>query len=413
MKLKYQIKFALDNMLLQGKQLVISLLTACVVLLLIASIFLMNEMHSKLRSELEITLKQGCKNTGYITRNDDGDEDITQKISDLDCIDAVGYWQLMSSDEKHLKALCSIQKGNVQQDANCSDTYLEEIVMAASAWNLFNLSLSAGETPDKVINNQEYTLLYLGSEYKDYYDVGTILTDKTNKNAEKYIVAGILEQGNTIATEYLNMIDKFTISSAYPLDYAVISVYPDFSSTSTCFSVKEGYRFSEAEAAILQWAKEKNISLTVSNVDASLTTVEQSLKPINRYMEQIIVVVVLSICIVLTCFQSMNILMRQSEYGILYANGVTTRDVVFMILFENSLKLFVSFIFMFPLALYLSKTSFQASYGDSYVIRTILLTSVCPKLLLLVIGIIVVSSIIPIHFIIKQETVTLIGGNRT
>lgn len=256
-------------------------------------------------------------------------------------------------------------------------------------------------------------MLYLGSEYKDYYDVGTILTDKTNKNAEKYIVAGILEQGNTIATEYLNMIDKFTISSAYPLDYAVISVYPDFSSTSTCFSVKEGYRFSEAEAAILQWAKEKNISLTVSNVDASLTTVEQSLKPINRYMEQIIVVVVLSICIVLTCFQSMNILMRQSEYGILYANGVTTRDVVFMILFENSLKLFVSFIFMFPLALYLSKTSFQASYGDSYVIRTILLTSVCPKLLLLVIGIIVVSSIIPIHFIIKQETVTLIGGNRT
>ena len=413
MKLKYQIKFALDSMLLQGKQLIISILIGCVVLLLIASIFLMKEMNSKLRPELEDTLKMGCINTGYVTRNDEIDENLTTEILNWDCIDTAGNWQVMSSEKDYLKELRSIQKKNVQLEANCSDNYLETIVMGASAWNLFDLSLSAGEAPDKIENNQNYTLLYLGSEYKKYYEVGTILINEQEKNAEKYIVAGILEQDSKIATDYMNMINKFTISSAYPLDYAVIEVFPNFDFSFTYFSVKDGYTFEDAEDAILQWAKQKNISVTISNIDALLYSVEQSLEPINRYMQQIIIVVVLSICIVFTCFQSMNILMRQSEYGILYANGVTTQDVVFMILFENSLKLLVSSIIMLPLALYISQKTFLASYGDSYIIKTILLTSVCPKLLILVLGIVAVSSIIPIYFIKKQETVALIGGNRT
>lgn len=413
MKLKYQIKFALDSMLLQGKQLIISILIGCVVLLLIASIFLMKEMNSKLRPKLEDTLKMGCINIGYVTRNDDMDEDITSEILELNCIDAAGSWQVISSEEEHLKDFRSIQKGNVQLEANCNNNYLEIIVMGTSAWNLFDLSLSAGQSPDQVINNQEYTLLYLGSEYGKYYDVGTILKNEQDKNLDKYIVAGIFEPGNKIATADMNLINKFTISSTYPLDYAVIEVSQHWDNPFTYFSVKEGYTFEDAEDAIIQWAKEESISVTISNIDALLTSVEQSLKPINRYMEQIIIVVVLSICIILTCFQSMNILMRQSEYGILYANGVTTRDVVFMILFENSLKFLVSSIIMFPIALHISKTRFLASYGDSYIIRRILLTSVCPKLLFLVLGMIMVSSIIPIYFIKKQDTVALIGGNRT
>lgn len=413
MKLKYQIKFALDAMLLHGKQFIISVLIGCVVLLLVITIFLMKEMNSKLRPGLEDTLKMGCTGTGYVTRNDDTDENITSDILALDCIDAAGSWQIITSEEEQLKELISIQKGNVQVEANCSDDCLEAIIIGTSTWKLLDLSLSAGEAPDKTDNNQEYTLLYLGSEYEKYYETGTILTNEQDENAEKYIVAGIFKQGSTIPTADINLINKFTISSAYPLDYAVIEVSPHFDNPFTYFSVKEGYTFEDAEAAILHWAKEKNISVTISNIDALLTSVEQSLEPINRYMEQIIIVVVLSVCIVFTCFQSMNILMRQSEYGILYANGVTTRDVVFMILFENALKLLISSVIMLPIALYISRTRFLAVYGDIYVIKTILLTSVCPKLFILVLGIVAVSSIIPIYFIKKQETVVLIGGNQT
>ena len=411
MKLKYQIKFALDIMLIYGKQLIGSIILGGFVFLLIAVLILMNEMNSNLRSELEIALRNDCKNTGYIIRNNIAVENLTSQVLSLDCIDAAGVWQLYSASDDCLETLKTIQGNHVQEEANVSEDYLELIGLDLSAWNMFDFKLCSGQTPDYAINNQEYKLLYLGYEYEKYVDVGTIFMSENDPN--KYIVAGILGKGNKIAESDMHLLNKFSITSAYPLDYAVVMLYQTPISDYTFFTVADGYSFAEAENNLIQLAKQNSTSVTIYSIDALLSAVERSLEPVNRYMIQIIIVVGMTVCIVFTCFQTMDVLMRQSEYGIMYANGATTRDLIGILLLENSIKMFLSFIITLPLLLLISKTCFQANYGDYYIIKAIILKSVSWKLGITGILIIMISSIIPISIIKKSAPVTLIGGNNT
>lgn len=408
MKLKYQIKFAIDSMLLQGKRLIGSIALGGFVLLLIAILLFVNEMCSSLRLGLKKTFKNTCMNTGRVLIDDTGDG-LTSKLMDLACVEAAGEWSIYCVEEKCLEELTAIQGNNVQEKASLSENVLETIVMDSTAWDMFNLTLYAGDVPDNVVNNQGYILLYLGYEYAGYVDVGTIM--KSEIPSEKYMVAGILERGNTIANPDMGA-GTINISSVYPLDYAVLEVYHVPYDLNPYFTVADGYDYDEAEKEIMQMGEAYNMSFTIYNMDAVLASAEQSLQPVKEYMYQMILVVGLTVCIVFSCFQSMSILVRKSEYGIMYANGFTTRDLIFIILLENMIKMLISFIIMMPILLIITG-GFRVSYGDAYVIQKIVLENISWKLAGISVLLAIISSLVPISIIKKYKPVALIGGNET
>ena len=67
-------------------------------------------------------------------------------------------------------------------------------------------------------------------------------------------------------------------------------------------------------------ATRENISIAVKNLAAVMSSVESSTKDIRRYLLELFFIVAISACVSLTCYQSMHILTRKYEYGILYAN---------------------------------------------------------------------------------------------
>ncbi len=71
------------------------------------------------------------------------------------------------------------------------------------------------------------------------------------------------------------------------------------------------------------------MDVTVANIGSVLTDVERTLEPINKYLVQILIIVGFTACIVLTCFQVINMLLRKSELGILYASGIGLKDMNF------------------------------------------------------------------------------------
>ena len=409
MKIKYKIKFAIDGMLLHGRKLVGNIALCVLTILLIAVFFLMNEMNANLRKDLEETLKNDCDKAGYVIKNDIyGVESVTAlDLMELECIDAAGEWHVLGCTLESLSSLREIQQNHVQEEMNYEMGYLETIDLDATAWGMFRFSLCEGMEPGEVAYEQDMNVLYLGYQYKDKIPVGTVFSDETGD----YVVAGILDRGCTIPDESLHLLSKFSVSSAYSLDYAVINVlFQDSDVGITYFSVEDGYTFEDAADALQQLAKEKNISLTVSSIDAKLTTVEQSLKPINQYMVQILFVIGITLCIVFTCFQTVAIILRKSEYGILYANGATTRDLVDIIIIENVIKFLISIIIIIPLLLLIAKHFFVISYADSHVIQSIILKSISWRVLIIGFLVVIVSAIIPVHTIKKYAPVELIGA---
>jgi ABC-type antimicrobial peptide transport system permease subunit len=152
------------------------------------------------------------------------------------------------------------------------------------------------------------------------------------------------------------------------------------------------------------------MSVTVKNIGALLRAAEESMKPVNKYLIQILLVVGMTTCMVITCFQTMTIIMQKSDYGIMYANGFSNTDLIVIVFMENVIKMVLALLILFPIMLLLSRSVFTSSYQDRYTIYTILFNNIGWKLILIGMGMTILSSIIPVATIKKYTPVELIGG---
>lgn len=413
LKFRMRLKLATDSMVMRIHNLIGNVLLCMVSLLLVALMLLMNELNSNQRVRLEQCFREGCGKIGYAICNtiteDLYSRDFLRFLQTMECIDAVGTWGIYGNTNDFMHVLQQVQKKNVIYEGNATDESIECLLVTDTAWDMFNIELAEGAPPEK-FDLDVYAPVYLGHEFQDVIEVGTILgNDGSNTN----IVAGILKEGTLMPAEGLDSMNKFTISSAYPMDYAVLEVVTIPLNSVMYFSPKEGYSFAEAQEMIQQKAEERGWSVTVGSVDAGLLSIERAMEPVNRYMMQMILVVGLTACIVFTCYQTMSIIVRKSEYGILYANGATTRDLIAVILIENAVKILISMIILFPLFILLAQNIFSMFYGDQYMIQWIIWEKVSWKLLLVGGMMTIFSSILPVYILKQYTPVTLIGGNRT
>lgn len=255
---------------------------------------------------------------------------------------------------------------------------------------------------------EEYTPVYLGYEYRSIVEPGTILG--TNSSGT-YIVAGILEPGMLMPKD-LNSLDVTDAAFFYSTDYGVLLVEEGVSTVETIF-IEKGYSFPEVQDAIQAAEKAEGISVRIVSLEALLDSYDLMLKPVNRYMQQMVLVVGLTVCILFTCYQTVSIIARKSDYGILYANGATTRDLVSIILIENLIKLLIALIIMIPVFLLLVQKVYALWAADQAMIQWIFWQKIVWKVLAAGLGMALLSSVFPIYTLTHYTPVTLIGGNQS
>ena len=384
MKGKSLIKLATDRIVLHNiSELAGSVLLCCVMFILLAILLFVYEINHSLRSRLDDSLRNGCNRFGYFSRENESDiyrsgmPNQEEFLMSLDCVEAAGTWGYSICTLEELAFLKDIQQdhvimGNITGDQFSGNQFtdgqdLEEILMSASGWDMFRLELYEGAEPEQY-DIDRYNLLYLGYEFRDAVEVGTVIQTSSGT----MIVAGILKKGVTIPIDDPNMLSQFSISSAYPTDYSVIEVMPFPIGSPAYFSVKDGYSFEEAQEIIQQTVKDRGWVATVGSVDGVLDAAAASWKPVQRYLIQMIVVIGLTVCIIFSCYQTILILVRRSEYGILYANGATTKDLIMLLLIENAVKILVAFLLFLPIFLIVINHLFLFYNADQYVLQWII-----------------------------------------
>lgn len=409
-------KLATDSMVLHLRELLGSILLFMFALLVVALMLLMNELNTNLRRKLEQTFQGGCSRVGYIILQNasfdstvpDSEEVISEFLLSQDCVRAAGVWNMGISTADCMQFLREVQQDHVVSEMVMVWDGVEVFHMMDSAWEMMNLELYEGNLPDQY-NLEEYNPIYLGYEYRNLVNVGDVLGTTGNGT---YIVAGILQKGSLVPAK-LEDLQEFTISSAYSMDYGVLQIESVDRGAYYYFSLKDEYEFIEAQRMIQQAAEERGWIVSIGSLDARLSLIDEYLKPVNRYVWQMLLVVGLTACLVAACYQTMSIITRKSEYGILYANGASTRDLIAMILIENLVKMLISLILLMPLFVLLAQKVFTLFYGDRYMIQWMIWSQVSWKVLLIGIGMMLLSSILPVYTLTRYSPVELIGGNIT
>ncbi len=411
MKVKYLSKLAFDSIILHGKKFLGSIFLYMLTVLIISFLIIISKMNMNHKADLEKSLAGGCKNTGYIVKYSISDDNLTTKIMELNSIKTAGTWQSMgvSGTNHTLSLLREIQGKHIENIKYYEDGMLEVMWMPKTSWGLFNLSLSEGYEPE-YYKDDDMEILYLGSAYSGKVKTGTII----ETTYDKFIIGGILDDKSYMAQSHLNILNKYSISANYSLEFGIIEVSPVIPKLDVVFfSVEDGYTYDEAAREIEEYAKANDISVTVSSIDALIKSIEYSLSPIKKYTVEILILVGITLCIVMTCNQTSEIVTRRSEYGIYIANGFTYADISKIIVIENILKSVIAIIFSIPLIILFINKFFGRGYNDKIVLYSILAKDVFIKIIIIACVIVIFSSIVPLFTFNKYKPVELIGGNDT
>lgn len=415
MKWWVRLKFCLNGIEVRFREFWMCVGLLSVVLLVTALLFLMNELNRNLQDGLNRSFQESFSRVGYFSLDDisitpEEEREFAEMVAATNSIKSVGSWGYYVCTIQELQFLTDIQgKHRFQAEWGEEEDYLEGINIYEGTWDLLQLELAEGAPPQNY-NLDEYVPIYLGYQYRGTVEVGTVIKSE-NVNAKDYIIAGIFKKGLQFPTDTLYLMDKFTVFSSCPMDYAVVEVVKNLPSSPIFFDLKEQAVFEDARTELQKLAKEKEWEITVSSLDAQMDLIDESLKPVQKYMLEIMVIVGLTVCIVVTCYQTVSIINRKSEYGILYANGATSRDLFSIIVLENLIKLLVAFIIMLPLLLLAARQVFGYNEANYIVVRQMLWAKVAWKAGIVGGIIMLVSSILPLYTMKSYTPVTLIGGN--
>lgn len=434
MKLNYIFRMSFDNALQHKGRIFLSVVLYTIAMVLIGIIVLLGSMQSRIKSNLDKALKNGLDNWGYLSLslyNEDYEDSsycIGDIMSELNCVDSwstdwglagwdiSGEWSLKYNDKEYISNNLNILK-DIQQMNGYDKDYisgrntLEKIYLTNNTWDMLDIKLYSGKKPDECDYDKDCDWLYLGYEYRDAVEPGTIIT----KGEETYVVAGILKKNSIMPVdEYIleEELSSETMDSTYLLNYSVLDVSFDDASEgmgSSCFfSIAEGYTFAEAEDIIIDAFSKIDGNINVVKVEKWLNSFYD--KANERIYREFLIMIIIVSCLILACFQINSILSRRRDYGIFFASGLSHGDMIKMVVIENTIKLVIAvMIMLFVISLIINK---ELNYGFTTVYM--LKQAVLGKLIVItvVVGsmLIFIESFIPAIIVKQLSPAELIGG---
>ena len=291
----------------------------------------------------------------------------------------------------------------------------EAVYVTPGLEQLCKLELLKGEKDfQNQIKNGIIPIL-VGYSYREVAPVGTVLTNKeTNR---KYQVTGILKKGE----RWYGDVDAVG-SDTVCLDYKMIvcrtqdEIQQSEDIMVTLCTISSSYILLEKDAdkisvksSISEKAKELGLSVSAITMREVLNEYAESYKKSLDTSIFMAAIFILFSVISISSATLVSILLEKSEYGIMYANGLSGRDISLKVFFENGYMMFVS-----VCVAYLLRTYFilKSRYGAfSILLRRIHFRLTLPFVILIALMITVIASILPILILRRMKPVELIGGN--
>lgn len=416
-----------------------NILLEAISLLLIGAIIFIYALNHYNREHVDNMLKKGIKQTGIIQVQSDNNtypseekyleysgiahqnfinelvqEDCIEDISAYswgnidagDCVDSEGNYVLEKSFDMSQNA-GEIYFSVDGKEMKCIDT----LYVGEEYDKIFNIDVNAkfSENQCDVYLEQYDGIIYMGN-CLEAIEAGTVIKDSYGNT---YVVGGSIKKGAKMPK-----IDNVSseMIAFQEMDYRILLVQKTewlFNRTdSLCFGIKSGYSLNDVRNVISEKAQIIHYNIQVKDFDGIFKNKAAQNKTFIKFIEQIMIIVLITVIILQVSMQSVHIIENFGNYGILYANGFSMKDFFYIFIIRNILKGCISVFITLGAGYVLLEVLYAETISSLYPLYKIVITDVLWKVILCGLSIAILSTLVSIFIFSRKQPAILIRENR-
>lgn len=418
MCIKNLFRFAFESI---SRRWFISFIVICLFMVSLYSIGIMSytqELTNYGHRTMNKTLRSDIAHTGIIGINSEQfNEENLEKLSELQKelyespeIENVGEYAIFAAEYEEMEELTKIQKENTKVIGNLEG--FEFLSISMELTNLCQVEFPQYDMPQT--DGDESYKMYLGSNFKDI-PVGTVYNCVLSDGYTiSYVVAGILQEGaRWIGEDIIYENEPMQLDYTYSLDNMAVVIQDGCMSNTWIYTRADEANSDDVREKITAVADKYGIDLDFADLEKFFEKKESNNMTVKSNIENFFRFYTIAVIAIMLCIQLSNMISRSREYGIMYANGMGTRDLLCITVLENILKILLGFVLTIG-ALKFEMHTHYASLGEYWesMANKILMECALGKIFFVMLILLVVISVIPVYMICRMKTVELIGGNR-
>lgn len=382
------------------------LLCTAMFILLLASWFAWRYVRHE-RYALNKCLDGGIKQCGMLLL-ESTENDFWADVSQME--ELVGF----TSSGVYSATVDDIEKFGVQQ-TKLDPEYVENtgyvplLCMDDSGINVCHFNLQEGKYPEEWQLEKDEVLMYLGGNFENV-TVGERIQSKSEPFT--YVVGGVLEKGTNWICDDVYIFENVTDSHYVEcLDNMVIELDPNPICSRVTYCVKKGYQMEDVETKLMELAQKNGAVIKLARLEDVLDENEYQFSIVLNVIRLLTVMILVTSLIVLERTQYSEMVNDTEYFGIFYANGASTRDLVAILLGENLLKTAVSFGLAVVIGYYYLRSEwqiYQPGIDQWNTAKSVYFGQAVLPSLLIGTGIIVLCTRKSIHWLKKRKPVELL-----
>ncbi|MCM1158779.1 MAG: ABC transporter permease [Bacteroidales bacterium] len=340
MKLKMIYKYAADRTVRRLIRYVMTIALSMVMfLLLLVSLFAWKYIRRE-RTACNHCLNGGIKQAGMLFF-EEYTEEFLEDVLNLDEVTGV------TSGDVYQPTVDMIEELGRQQEKSDPEYVKRQngvpwFYMSSTGVDVCHLNLSDGKPPEEWNLAKDESLIYLGANFKNI-PVGTRYDCEFEETT--YVVGGILEKETCWIRDDVYIFESITDTRYVEnLDNMVVYICPSLISLRCTYTVKDGYSLEEAEQKILQLAKKHRAKIKTARLEDVIDENEYQYSHLLKAIRTMTWIIMITALVILERVQFSEMISDTEYFGIFYANGASTRDLAFILVGENLLKVAVSYL---------------------------------------------------------------------
>ncbi len=281
--------------------------------------------------------------------------------------------------------------------------------MSWSGVDVCHFNLSEGKRPEEWDLAEDESLIYLGVNFKDI-PVGTKYDCEFEQTT--YVVGGILEKGTCWICDDVYIFESIRDTRYVEnLDNMVVYIAPYLVSGRCTYTVKNGYSLEETEQKLQQLAEKHDAKIKLARLEDVIDENEYQYSYILNAIRAMTFIIMITALVILERTQFSEMISDTEYFGIFYANGATTRDLVLILVGENLLKVAAAYLLAGIGGYFVLRSTwqiFQPGIDNWRNVRTIYFGQAMLPAFLIGLLIVALATLKPILWMKKKSPVELI-----
>lgn len=288
---------------------------------------------------------------------------------------------------------------------NLCMTYLEPTFL-----ELNPISLAKGKQVSlDMYSDEDYHYLYLGWDYREI-PVGTKYRQSFDSGLTlTYEVAGIMKKGTKLVSDEIFWIDADSVVSYESMDNAIVVIQKTANRDWELFGIDtKHYSMNEVRHYIKKLAAQYGYQVSIATLSATFDRAEANSAEVRKYIRDLFVLVCLVTIGIMMCMQVIDFMSHEYEYGIMRISGFTQKELIQVFWIQNIAKLLCAYAVAAGILALFLQPMFAIDDTSALVIHELLLGCVFGKGLLLLLGLLLVSMLVPVFVVKKYPVVEML-----